>query len=718
MAEKDASQPERIGGYELTGRLGEGPRGVVYLGRESEEAPRVAVKTLSVAPDADPGFGARLKSVTRVSSSYVARTFDAGTDHGRAYVIREHIEGRSLAETVAADGPLTGDALERVAVGTLTALTAVHLAGFAHRGLTPSNVILTVEGPRVTDIEIGDPAGEIGHRAPEQLGGLQYGPYADVFSWATTVVFAATGSAPFGHDPENVLNGEPEIGELPEPLRQVVLAALTKKADGRPTAYTALLRLLGDRNAPVPAPPAAESSVPPAAAESPVPPPAILPIQLPIQLPVDGAQTPLMPPPAAPMDRHPVQPAPVQPAPVPPGPMDPGPIGAVPMEPMAQAPMDQGPMGHGPAGPAGPAYEPQMWGPPPGPAQQGPPQPPAPPAVPGQGDGRERRPFPVGLVAGLTAVVLLSGLGVWGASQYSGKVKFAPIAAATQEATGGGAFSALSQGEGAVTGAPTQPQAEMTAPWVDTASPDESGVGPMMLPTEDPTGSPTVPVLTTVPTPGPISTQPVPLPTAQPTGTQQPQPSAKPTKSPKPKATVTKTVPHSRRPTPSPTRTTEEPAPTPTRTTSRPAPTRTTQEPKPTPTKTTQKPTPTRTTQKPTPTKTTPPPVKKNPYTAAQVCGGGFVVQRSSSFTGGTTYQLWNNSTGQNCVVTLKSGADVGRSTRVSATLEVQGGGSKTDAGNFEYYAGPVILAAKGKCVRYSGSTGSGSTSAGWANCG
>ncbi|TMR07582.1 hypothetical protein ETD86_51515 [Nonomuraea turkmeniaca] len=110
--------------------------------------------------------------------------------------------------------------------------------------------------------------------------------------------------------------------------------------------------------------------------------------------------------------------------------------------------------------------------------------------------------------------------------------------------------------------------------------------------------------------------------------------------------------------------------------------------------------------------------MKKNPYTATQVCGGGFVVQRSSSFTGGTTYQLWNNSTSQNCVVTLKSGPDVGKSTPVSATLEVQGGGGKTDSGNFEYYAGPVKLPAKGKCVRYAGSAGSGSTSAGWANCG
>ncbi|TMR91001.1 hypothetical protein EJK15_52415 [Nonomuraea basaltis] len=110
--------------------------------------------------------------------------------------------------------------------------------------------------------------------------------------------------------------------------------------------------------------------------------------------------------------------------------------------------------------------------------------------------------------------------------------------------------------------------------------------------------------------------------------------------------------------------------------------------------------------------------MKKNPYTATQVCGGGFVVQRSSSFNGGTTYQLWNNSTSQNCVVTLKSGVNVGKSTPVSATLEVQNGGSQTDSGNFEYYAGPVKLSAKGKCVRYSGGAGSGRTSAGWANCG
>ncbi|SPL95188.1 unnamed protein product [[Actinomadura] parvosata subsp. kistnae] len=182
------------------------------------------------------------------------------------------------------------------------------------------------------------------------------------------------------------------------------------------------------------------------------------------------------------------------------------------------------------------------------------------------------------------------------------------------------------------------------------------------------------------------------------TTTAQPTPTKKRSK---PTATVTKTVQPSKTPTKKPDPTpTEEPEPTPT----------------PTPTKTTAKPTPTKTTARPTPSKTTAAPVK-NPYTPTQVCGSGYSVQRSSSFSGGVTYQLWNNSTGQNCAVTMKT-ANVGKSSPVSVTLEAQGGGTDSDSGSYEYYAGPVYVSAKGKCVKYSGSAGSGSTSAGWANCG
>jgi hypothetical protein len=121
------------------------------------------------------------------------------------------------------------------------------------------------------------------------------------------------------------------------------------------------------------------------------------------------------------------------------------------------------------------------------------------------------------------------------------------------------------------------------------------------------------------------------------------------------------------------------------------------------------------TTEAPKPTRTAAP--VRNPYTPEQVCGAGFYVQRSSTLTGGAIYQLYNTSTGENCVVTIKT-ADVGKATPVSATLEVQGGVSKTDSGSYEYYAGPVKLQAKGKCVRYLGRVGGTGASADWGNCG
>ena len=238
--------PEKLGAYVVLGRLADGPRGAAFLGKESDDAPQRVIKLLPPTPEEGDDV-ARLTGVQRVSSAYVARTLDAGKHDDHRYLVREHVEGRSLAEVVAADGPLDGDALERVAVGVLTALTAVHLAGITHRGLTPHNVIMGPDGPRVTDIDLGEPVGEVGYRAPEQLRGLSYGPYADVFAWAATVAFAATGQPPFGQDEGAVLNAQPELGDLAEPLRRVVLSALSKDVAQRPTTYMALLQLLGDK---------------------------------------------------------------------------------------------------------------------------------------------------------------------------------------------------------------------------------------------------------------------------------------------------------------------------------------------------------------------------------------------------------------------------------------------------------------------------------------
>ncbi|RVX47338.1 protein kinase-like protein [Nonomuraea polychroma] len=746
--------PEQIGEYAIVGLLGEGPRGEVFLGRESEDAPIVAIKLLPSDPETGPDALAKYLRAKRVSSSYVARVLGAGRLEDRPYVVREYVEGKSLAQVVADDGALSGDALERVAVGVLTALSAVHLAGLSHGSLTPHNVILGADGPRVTDAALGEPVGEVVYQAPEQLAGLQYGPYADVFAWASIIAFAGSGRPPFDGR-EAVLNAEPEVDVEAEPMRRVLLSALAKEVGQRPTTYSALMQVLGDAGAarppaapetviegvPVPGVPIPDQGQPTLIEGAP-------PIHIPLaQGPIQGPPPqgppmqgpPLQGPPmqSPPLQGPPMQGPPLQGPPIQGPPLQGPPVQGPPMEgyPPVPGPLVQGPPVHG-APVQGPPPMQGMSVPPPVPQQPeapmwGPPeQDPQPPhqirleAMPaGSAAQTPRRGFPVALVAGVGVVVLLSGLGLWGANRY---VKLEPVnPASVAQANAdqvpvpaGTSVAPVPQGSNPVGADPQQTQPDVPVPWNTTGSTDDSGIGPMILPTDDTSASPPVPELTTMPpTPAPVPTQPIP--TTQPTATGSAPVRATPTKKRKhtPTATVTKTVKPSTTPTQEPTPT-EEPTPTPTKTTAKPTPTKTTA--KPTPTKTTAKPTPTKTTAKPTPTKTTAKPTQppaKNPYTPQQVCGAGFSIQRSSVFTGGTTYQLWNNSTGQNCVVTMKS-ADVGKKTPVSATLDVQGGGSATDSGNFEYYAGPVKLPAKGKCVKFSGSVGSQRTSVGWANCG
>lgn len=665
-----ADDPKSVGHYVLSDRLPEGPRGTTFLGRESDDAPLRVIKVLAGEPD--PNGVARFTGVRRVSGLHVAKMVDAGLHEGCLYVVREHVRGRSLAETLAADGPLNTDALERMAVGTLTALTAAHLVGVTHRGLTPHNVIMGVDGVRVTDLDLGEAAGEIGYHSPEQLRDEPYGSAADLFAWAATVVFAATGKAPFGHDAEAVLTGAPALGALTEPLRGVVLAALAKDADPRPTTYDALLRLLGGQYA---------------------------------EPGITAALSPAKAPPKLPLYE--------QPAPSP-TPGDGAPIEGVPVRPQSMPLQQPQQSWQPPQPPGGSAKRPQML------------------QAPVVGTPAPRRKFPIAMAASAAGLMVLSGVAIWGAGHYTETrpVNSVGVGAAGEADRGIAALIESEQNAQTGAGDPVpqlgpesgRPQPEVTVPWATSSATDQDGVGPLILPTEQPSDVPTAPVYSTVPTPSPTSTQPVS--TVQPTTTSQktPQPTATPatqtalpqvtktvTATPTASDTATRTPQRSQDPTPSPTRSSETPAPS--MSTQAPAPAPTTQSP------TTQPP-------RPEPPRSAdpppPPPAQaepKNPYAPAQVCGAGFYVQRSQSFSGGETFQLYNAGTEQNCVVTMKY-AGVGKESPVSATLDVQGGGSATDSGNFKYYAGPVKLDAPGKCVKFSGSVGAEGTSADWANCG
>jgi predicted Ser/Thr protein kinase len=257
-----ADDPEQIGGYRLTGRLGAGGMGVVYLGA-AEDGSLVAVKVLRPELADDPEFRRRFQRevsvLTQVKGVCTVRVIEADTESARPFMVTEFIDGPSLAEYVDKYGPLGADMLYGLATGLAEALTVIHSAGIVHRDLKPSNVILAEDGPKVIDFGIaqtldatavtktGMMVGSAGFMAPEQVLGKP-GPPADVFVWGVTIAYAATGESPFGGGPTEavlyrVLHNEADVSAVPESIRPLVAAALAKDQQDRPTAQQLLDRL-------------------------------------------------------------------------------------------------------------------------------------------------------------------------------------------------------------------------------------------------------------------------------------------------------------------------------------------------------------------------------------------------------------------------------------------------------------------------------------------
>ncbi|MEU8272465.1 hypothetical protein AB0B89_35610, partial [Sphaerisporangium sp. NPDC049002] len=178
-------------------------------------------------------------------------------------------------------GPRPQSEMAELAAATLAALAAIHEAGTAHGGFRPGCVLMGPDGPRVIDFGVGRAldgpaatgrlAGASPFTAPEHLAGTVPGPESDMFAWAGTMVYAATGRAPFGQDSvpaviNRILNGMPDLAALSGALRGAVESCLEKAPTRRPFARELLAHLEGSSLAPrlpaVPAWPAYAASPP------------------------------------------------------------------------------------------------------------------------------------------------------------------------------------------------------------------------------------------------------------------------------------------------------------------------------------------------------------------------------------------------------------------------------------------------------------------------
>ncbi|MGW9214348.1 serine/threonine protein kinase [Embleya sp. NPDC055664] len=248
--------PQHIGPFRITGRLGAGGMGAVYAGLDSLER-RVAVKVVHAQYADDPEFRARftreVNLLRAIKGTCTTPVLDADVDAETPWFATEYVPGPTLDKRVNQGGPMRGDELMGLAAGLAEALVALHDADVIHRDLKPQNIICSPAGPRVLDLGIarsmedsgltrtGMMIGSPAWMSPERFKGHDSTPAADVYAWAMLVTYAATGVIPFGTGaPEvvalRVLQEEADLSGVPDVLRLIVKRAGDKEPHYRPQA--------------------------------------------------------------------------------------------------------------------------------------------------------------------------------------------------------------------------------------------------------------------------------------------------------------------------------------------------------------------------------------------------------------------------------------------------------------------------------------------------
>lgn len=254
--------------YRITDVLGKGGMSVVYRAQQLPINRTVALKVLLAQYTKDEGsvkrFLQEAKAAGQINHPNVVSIFDFGiSEEGTPFLVMDFVEGKSLAQIVAEQGPINYKEVLPLFLQICDGLTTAHEKGIIHRDIKPSNIVIqqTADGQvaKIVDFGIakildsdsqhltktGEVFGSPFYMSPEQCSGRELDTRSDIYSLGFVFYEVLSGQIPlYGKTsletmrmhmeemPESLQRFGPEI-QIPLALENVIFKMIAKQRDKR-----------------------------------------------------------------------------------------------------------------------------------------------------------------------------------------------------------------------------------------------------------------------------------------------------------------------------------------------------------------------------------------------------------------------------------------------------------------------------------------------------